>query len=208
MLLCVAQGFGGYAVELDVAASEVEVGLDQVQQHAGAAGAFQSRRQELHVHVVAVVAHGVDGLRGGLDQRRTAVDIGARHGGNACIGQCHTLLATVGERAGHGGEVVVVGQGEGVHVGFVAEVVRAVRAVDALHVAEEAAGELVHILDVVAVLGCSEAQLLNVFVAFEVGGQRLLQLFPCQLLGVVDQVLDGIQRVGRVDAGRGDAQGL
>lgn len=93
-------------------------------------------------------------------------------------------------------------------MGFVAEVVRAVRAVDALHVAEEAAGELVHILDVVAVLGCSEAQLLNVFVAFEVGGQRLLQLFPCQLLGVVDQVLDGIQRVGRVDAGRGDAQGL
>ena len=74
--------------------------------------------------------------------------------------------------------------------------------------AVEFAADFVGVFVVVAVAGSRAEKLLDVFVAFEVGGQRLLQLFPCQLLGVVDQVLDGIQRVGRVDAGRGDAQGL
>ena len=191
-----------------MAAPKVEVGLDKIEQHARSLGAFESLGQELHVHVVAVVPDCINGLGSGLDESRAAMGICAGHCRHAGVGQGNALSAAVGQRTCHGCEVVVVGQGEGIHVCFVAEVVRAVRAIGALDVTEEAAGQLVNILDVVAVLGCLVAHLFDVFVALEVGGQGFLEHIPGQLLGVVDEVLDGVEGVDSVNTGSSDAQGL
>ena len=208
VLLRVAQRIGTDNVELNVTAAQIEVGLDQVEQHAGAVRAFHSGGQELHVQVVTVVANGVDSLGGGLDESRAAVCIGTGHGGHGGVRQGDALAATVRQGAGEGSEVVVERQGERVHVGLIAEEVRAVRTIGLFHVAEEAADKLIDIVNVVAVLGRFVAHLFDGFVAVEVGSKGFLQLGHGEPLGVVHKMLDGVQRVGAVHAGAGDAQGL
>jgi len=202
--LGVLQGLGADAVELDVGAAEVAVALDQGDQGACAGRAFDHLRVDLHVEVVGAVTNGVDGFRAGLDEGGDAFGVGAGHCGNGTVGESHACLAAVGQCAHHGTEVVVVGQGIGVQRGALTEAVRPLCVVDGVYIAVETLHEGLDFGLVVAVLGSLVTHLTDFLVAFEVCLDGFQQLLHGELLGVEDQVLDGEQGVGGVNAGGHD----
>ncbi len=198
MLLGVDKRFVGDAVELDMTAAPVEIRLDKVKQVTRAPSVGQSGGQEFHIEVVGNIPCGVHSLGRGLDKRRRPFGIRAGRGRNTAVGERHTLLASVGEGVHDGAVKVVEGQGIGIKVTVLAEIVRAAFGIDRLEILKQPLHIGVAFGVVIPVLGHIKAHLLHIFIAHPVSFQGFAQRGYGEQLLVKDQFPDGVQGVARV----------
>ena len=114
MFLCIPEDLGVQHIELNVIAAIIEQRLNQAQYIFPAFTGIELIRREFHVHVRCAIRDGINPFCCRHHERGGSVDIGARHGRDTSVGECHSGLLAVWQRPGHHTKGVVATLGIGI----------------------------------------------------------------------------------------------